>query len=239
MNQFELDFNKIWEMIESGTNFAYARYADGEILLMNGQSIGRGTQAYNVDKWGAPNCLTNVGQKLAIALKHTEPNYYYAISGKNDNISDYQYLKSQILQPDNNITFANLWINHNYQNMLIKYRQHAKPTYVICNEVAKKENFPFPVIDIIPFPNDCINYWELFGDRYITELIDKYGNVTNQTFFISCGPISEIIIHELFNNNPNNQYIDMGSSMDEFVHLKKTRPFMEQNSPYSKHISSF
>ena len=237
--QFELDFYKFWNLINSDVNFAYSRYADGEVLLINGHEVTEGTQAYNIDKWKAPNKLTKVGIELLKTLKHTESNYFYAISGKNDNINDYNFLKSIITQPDTNITFANLWINSNYKKMFENYLNYSKPSYVICNEIAEIINFKINVIDIIKFPNDCINYWEINGDVYIDSLIKKYGSLTNQTFFISCGLVSEIIIDRLYNNNQNNKYIDVGSSMDEFIHNKKTRPYMLDNSPYSKQISSF
>jgi hypothetical protein len=110
MEKFNSDFIYFWEMIENGTNFAFARYADGEVMLMNGQSVGIGTQASNIDKWTSPNSMTKVGADLLKTLSHTEPNYYYAISSKTDNISDYEFLINNIKQDKERITFVNLWI---------------------------------------------------------------------------------------------------------------------------------
>ena len=70
-------------------------------------------------------------------------------------------------------------------------------------------------------------------------LITEVGDKHNELFFISCGPVSEIIIDKLYRNNPNNTYIDVCSSIDEFVHQYKTRPYMDNNTIYSKMISSF
>jgi hypothetical protein len=43
----------------------------------------------------------------------------------------------------------------------------------------------------------------------------------------------------LYTNNPNNRYIDVGSAIDEIVHGKKTRPYMSENTIYSKEIVSW
>jgi hypothetical protein len=119
------------------------------------------------------------------------------------------------------------------------YRELKKDVYLICNQKARKESFPFPVAEIFPFPDDCIRYWESYGDNYMQQLGEYVSQITNKTFFISCGPVSEIIIDKLYKLNPNNQYIDVGSSIDEFVHGYPTRPYMDPNSKYAKEVSYF
>lgn len=235
--KFFNDFEFYTQLINSNENFAYSRYADGEVLLMLGNSVSVNTQAYQVDKWSSPDYLTNAGKSLLETLNHTEENYHYAISSKSDNIDDYNFLIQKI--NNKNITFANLWINANYQKMFNFYNSLKKDVILICNYRAKKENFPFNVNNIIPFPDDCVTYWENNSDNFINELFKNVDGVNNQTFFISAGPISEIIIHKLYENNPDNQYIDVGSSIDEFIHGHKTRPYMYIDTQYSKEISYF
>lgn len=239
MDKFNQDFEYFWKMIDEGVNFSFARYADGEVMLMSGISVGPITQASKVDNWTAPNGMTKVGEQLKNTLKHTEENYFYAISAKTDNINDFNFLKSNISQNNEKITFVNLWINGNYNKTLEKYKSLTRNVNLICNYKAKKENFPFTVSSIIPFPNNCIEFWENSGESFIEMLINNIGHLKNELFFISCGPISEIIIHELYINNPNNTYIDVGSSIDEFVHGYKTRPYMDNNTIYSKMVSKF
>lgn len=238
MRDFNSDFEYFYNLLNSDVNFAYARYADGEVALMKGNPVGVGSQAFHVDKWESPQGLTDVGKELLITLEHKESNYYYAISSYSDCESDYHFLASRI-KNQSNITFANLWINANYQKMKAFYHNFAKETYLICNQKAKKEAFPFSVAEIFPFPDNCIHYWNEYGEDYMTQLLNYVEQINSKTFFISCGPISEIIIHRLYTANPNNQYVDVGSSIDEFVHGYKTRPYMDVNSPYSKLISTF
>ena len=237
MSKFDNDFKYYTDLIKSNTNFAYARYADGEVQLMRGNSIGYQSQAYMVDKWNAPAEMTPIGLELLESLGHTEENYHYAISGKSDSVSDYEFLTQRI--QNKNLTFANLWINSNYQKMKEFYQTLEKEVYLICNHRAQPENFPFKVIEVFPFPDDCISYFTEFGEDYLLQLLDYTSRVQNKTFFVSAGPVSEILIHRMYIANPNNQYVDVGSSIDEFVHGRITRPYMNPTSVYANDKSSF
>jgi len=237
MKDFRQDFEFYTNLILSKENFAYARYADGEVALMQGRPIGHGSQAFTIDKWSSSEGITKIGKELVESLKHTEKNYHYAISGVSDNIEDYKFLTSHI--KNENITFANLWINANYQKMKNFYFTLKKEIYLICNHEAKKENFPFLIKEIFPFPDDCVNYFLTHGEDYINELLEYTNQLEGETIFVSAGPISEILIHRMYCNNPHNQYIDVGSSIDEFVHKKITRLYMDTRTSYSKEISHF
>jgi hypothetical protein len=185
----------------------------------------------------APDQLTKVGKGLLESITHTEDNYYYAISAHSDNIGDYEFLKSHL--KTDKLTFANLWINANYQKMKEFYSTLDKSVYVICNHEARAERFPFKVNEIFPFPDNCILYWEEHGEDYITQLLDYTSQLSGETIFVSAGPVSEILIDKMYKANPNNQYIDVGSSLGEYIHGYKTRPYMDESSQYSKEISFF
>ena len=148
-------------------------------------------------------------------------------------------MRENIKHNDSNITFVNLWINANYQKTKNKMKSLKRDVILICNENAKIENFPFKVKELIPFPNNCISFWEENSSVYMDTLLKKFKDIKNELFFISCGPVSEIIINKLYTNNPYNSYVDVGSSIDEYVHSKITRPYMLPTSIYSKSISNF
>lgn len=237
MNKFQNDFEYYTNLIKSNSNFAYARYADGEVQLMMGNPIGHQSQAFMVDRWTSPAEMTPIGLELLESLGHTEENYHYAISGKNDSITDYEFLTQRI--SNKNLTFANLWINSNYQKMKQFYQSIEKDVYLICNHKAQPQNFPFKIAEIFPFPDDCISYFTELGEDYISQLLDYTSQIKNKTFFVSAGPVSEILIHRMYIANSYNQYVDVGSSIDEFVHGRITRPYMNPTSHYAKESSSF
>jgi hypothetical protein len=49
-------------------------------------------------------------------------------------------------------------------------------------------------------------------------------------FLVSAGPLSEVFIHQLYLSNPNNIYIDVGSSIDVFTKNKYTREYQFKRS---------
>ena len=53
---------------------------------------------------------------------------------------------------------------------------------------------------------------------------------TNMLFLLSAGPLSEVFIYKLYKSNPNNIYLDVGSSIDTYVKNKQTRPYMKDNN---------
>jgi hypothetical protein len=233
---FKDDFNDAWTRIESGIPFAHARYADGEIALSMGKGVGRGSQATEVDGWQAPNELTQLGKEILESLYHTEPNYYYAISCDTSSTSDKNYLLSHIKQDKKYITFANLWINGNYNMFLEKIKSHRRPTIIIGNQHGENAKFPFEIENYLSFGNNCVETWEKYSDEIKDMLSDGFGAISDRTVFISVGPMSEAIIHHLWKINPTNQYVDIGSALDEYVHGRKTRPYMISGSFYNTQI---
>jgi hypothetical protein len=237
-NKFTEDFDFFWGMIENSNNFSFLRFADGEVLLMEGKGIGEGTQALNVDKWSSPNNITKVGGELHDTLNLNGDDVYYAISSKSDNINDYNYLYGKIKNKDN-ITFANLWINSNYKEHKKRLMELKRPVTLICNENALNKSYPFNVEKVVPFPNDCINFWESVSEDFLGQLLKYVNEKVDHLFLVCCGPVSEIIIYNMRKINKNNTYIDMGSSLDEFIHGKITRPYMVEGNKYSTEKSHF
>lgn len=233
---FREDFHNAWARIESGTPFVHARYADGEIALSMGKGIGRGSQATEVDNWQAPNQMTKLGMEILESFTHTEPNYYYAISCDTSSTADKNYLLGKIKQSKEYITFANLWINGNYNLFLEKIKTHKRPTIVIGNVSGENSKFPFEIENYLSFGNNCVETWEQHSEEIKDMLREGFGKISGKTVFISVGPMSEVIIHNLWNINPTNQYIDIGSALDEYVHGRKTRPYMISGSMYNTQI---
>jgi hypothetical protein len=232
------DFDKFWELINSNINFSFVRYADGEIMLINGTPVGTNTQAFEKDKWYSNGGVSKLGSDLDKCLSLDYSNFYFAISSVTDNISDYLFLINKIKNKDN-VTFANLWINANYNKTISNIKNLKRDVVLICNEACKLENIPFEVVDFLPFPNDCVNFWENNSDDFTNKLVNLSNKHNNTLFIVCCGPTSAVLIQKMFTTNQNNTYIDFGSSLDIFIHNKETRPYMDSKSVYNKMISKF
>ena len=234
MKDFDADFIKFTKMIVSDNNFSYARYADGEVMLMKGIPVGINTQAFLQDKWSSTDHISLLGLDLLKTLLHTESNYYYAITSPNQSLSDYTFLSSNIKQHTDNITFSDLWINANYPKFKKFIMNLDIPVNLIANQnCVSQKNIPLIIKDIFPIKNDCVNYYQNNKEQLLIDVSDFVKNKINELFFISAGPLSEIIIHQAYSTNPNNKYIDVGSAIDEFVHGRATRPYMIPNSFYA------
>jgi hypothetical protein len=164
------DFDFFWDKINKNENFSFVRYADGEIMLIKGEPINQNTQAYQVDKWSSIKNKTLIGDDLLNTLKVNENNFYFAISSKTDNLNDYYFLYNNIENKEL-ITFANLWINANYKKNISNLKNLKRKVVLICNEKCKLDRIPFEVLEFIPFPNDCVNFWENNKETKINLLI--------------------------------------------------------------------
>ena len=63
--------------------------------------------------------------------------------------------------------------------------------------------------------------------------------VVDTLFFISAGPLSELSISLMYQANPNNSYIDVGSSLDYWTHQRYTRLYQNPTSEFSTRRCSF
>lgn len=234
MKSFDDEFEKYSKMMVGDTNFCFTRYADGEVLLMKGMPVGAGTQAYHQDRWSSPPKITLLGADLLNTLNHTEKNYFYAITSPNQSAWDYEFLRSRIYQPDENLTFSDLWINSNYLKFKLFIKNLQIKFNLVCNKnILQAKNVELNIKSIFPVEDDCVNFYEKNKDEFIKSVKSYCSNSYNELFLVSAGPLSEIIIHEMFQHNPNNKYIDVGSSLDEFIHSRITRPYMITGSKYN------
>jgi glycosyltransferase involved in cell wall biosynthesis len=82
--------------------------------------------------------------------------------------------------------------------------------------------------------DDCISFWENEAEAMLAKIKAEYGDKKNLLYVVSAGPMSGPIIADLFRNNPNNCYVDFGSSIDLYYRGKITRPYMRRGNVYAK-----
>jgi hypothetical protein len=199
---------------------------------MEGKPITENTQAYKVDKWKSDG-FTKLGVDLVNSIKNKD--WYYGIPCECCNSSCKNFLLNLIDVPYEQFTYANLWVNSNYSLFMDWIKKIDSEVVIIANKNAKNnlDDFPFKVSEFFPIEDDCVNYYEKNSDE-LKKNLKKIAEKHKKTlFFISAGPLSEVIIDYLYKNNSQNKYIDVGSSLDEFIHKKKTRPYMMTGDLYN------
>lgn len=222
------EYEKFWQKIKRGENFALSRYGDGERLLMLGQPV-KAQEGWNSSGGG----ITLLGKALRDSLNIDAPNFYYGISCPCcDSAAYYWYLCNV---KSSNVTFANIWLNANFKMFQKDFAKLKRDAVLITNWRGKGKSFGrLKIKKHYLVSDDCVNFWEAEGDNLIRQIIAETGHEKNLLYVVSAGPMSNVIIAALFKNNPNNCYVDFGSATDLITHEKITRPYMIEGNPYAE-----
>jgi hypothetical protein len=220
------EFDRIWEKIKARENITFLRFADGERAIMTGTPVHA-----QEGGWSSPSYVSKLGKDLLSSLTIDDNNVYYAISCPCCDQPSFYWYYTRI--NNKNITFANLWINANYNKFLNSFESLNREVVVIANFRAKDKAIGnLKILKFYSIGDDCISFWENEAEALINSIKNDFGNRDNLLYVVSAGPMSEPIIHALFNNNPNNSYIDFGSSIDKYYRGAITRPYMIEGTPY-------
>jgi hypothetical protein len=161
------------DLIRQKTPFALARYADGEMMFLEGRP-GAG-----IDGWFSPGKTTEFGLDLLMSLQHKEDFYFYGISCDQAPQDKEKYLN--IIQPRDlrNLTFSNLFVNVNYLRFRKFIAALDEPVVLIVSKKCKGSSFTFLKIkDIIFVGDDPVEFWENRRSDFLSELnrVSKYRN---------------------------------------------------------------
>lgn len=221
------DFKFFCDKIRSGENFTLMRSADGEFALMTGRSV------IAQEGWTCPTHVTKLGHAIYESLQNTDPKIWYGISCPCCDMEAYYYYRSHV--PSKNLTFSNIFVNKNYPAFKEFFPTIKRKTILIANYRAKgKKIGNLDIIRHYEIPDGCVEFWENGAKELIEKIKKEYGKEKNLLYAVSAGPLSEPIIAALFQNNPDNCYIDFGSSLDGFYREVKTRPYMIPGTMYAE-----
>ena len=220
------EYERIWNKLLNKENFTFIRCADGEYGLMTGKQI------HAQEGWHAPLGITELGKKLQSTLLYIDPRITYGISCPCCDFEAYSWYLDHI--PNNNISFSNIFINANFERFKHDFSNLERDAVLITNYAGKGKKFgKLNIIKHYFVDDNCVSFWENKAENLIRNIIDEIGDRKNLLYVISAGPLAQIFIMELFKNNPDNCYIDFGSSLDFAIHNKITRPFMLKGSSFS------
>ncbi len=221
------EFERIWQKIENKENFSLLRYGDGERAIMTGRRVTA------QEGWAAPDYVTELGDALLNTLDIEAENFIYAISCPCCDRSSYYWYSTRI--KSKNRTFANIFVNKNYKKFIEKFESLNTDAVVIGN--YRGENSKIGNLNILKYysvPDDCFEFWKNGASELLDRIKKDFGNRNNLLYVVSAGPMAEPIIYELYKNNPNNCYIDFGSSIDKYIHKTQTRPYENPKNKYAK-----
>jgi hypothetical protein len=234
MKTFKGDFNKLKTKLINGEHFAFTRFSDGEVFVLQNKRLElnndhyiiggtRGGGQYNAEeqKKFIPEEHEFFRQKLEDSLKFKKVNYYRGISCKcciGEEVFKWQLNLAG--GDDETLTWANLWNNGNYESFIKEIYPilSKKETVIIVNQSANIKNLGFNIKKDFRVGTNCfINNYD------IIEEIKNYiivNNIENHVFLVSAASLSNLIIHQLYEFNDRNTYIDIGSTMNPIMDME-------------------
>ena len=162
MKKFEEHFFLLYNKFKNNENFAFSRFSDGELRIMQNKELVLG-DGYNKighvvsaghyhpedRKHVNPLIHPHVVNKLMESYKYKKHNYYVGLSCRccvGD--ADFKQMIDWRGSDDEFLTWSNLWVNGNYrlfrQYMIPEFSNH-KIVYIL-NEHANINGLPFPVV---------------------------------------------------------------------------------------------
>lgn len=212
--------------------FALIRFSDKEHFVLENLPIK------TIDEWSF-NKNSILIEHLNNVLKLNNSNVYFGIHHKCDNMIMFNYYKKK-LSGNSNLTFSTIFCNANYEKFLnFVMTSNLDIVLISCNKPFSNKIGSMSVIDYLEIDKNLTSKWDYECENYINKAINLSLNYTKKIFLLSGGPIAKILIQRMYEANPNNIYVDVGSSIDSFTKNMITRDFHKLNSNMNKHICSF
>ena len=196
----------LFKRLSSRKYFSFSKYADGEWLMMRNIPINNNEFNYTNDDEFYKN-------KLIESFKFKDDGYYVGVSCPCCQGMEHQNMINFSEQKNENLTFANIFVNSNYSfykdNFIEEYKNWN--VYLIANRDSKVDELPFKIEKFYPVDNTS---WR---ENY--SLIDeiKNENVEGKLFLFACGPFGNMLSHQLWESNKNNTYLDIGSTLNPWL----------------------
>ena len=225
-------FLQFLDKIRNNECFGLIRPSDGEYIVMKNRTLT------NIDNWTFT--LGDIlREQLIDAVKVSYPNLYigiqcnscpYCDKGLHDDmINNYMTCdKSQI-------TYATIFCNGNWREFINFLRNYQKGIYAITpgtletSEINVKGRY---VID-----KYLVNNWNQLWEQETTNILNFVKDKKGEVFCFSAGPLTKILIPKCMKLNPDNIYLDVGSTLDVFLKgYEYQRSYVDINCSYNKSL---
>ncbi len=236
---FSNDLALLNEKLITKDNFSLVRFGDGEMIVINGQSIDLSEKCNGEHKYNpASERDEEFRQILSDSLTFKNSQYYIGLPCRCC-VGDKQCdnLRSQSQQDERNLTWANIFVNSNYPIFLqstVKALQ-SRTTHIICHNKADLSHLTFTIQkDFRVGANAWVNDYHSSIEE-ISQFIEEH-NINNEVFIFCAGVLSNMLIYELTRRHSNNTYIDAGSVFDDIMNLGKTRKYLKGSKKQLKKV---
>ena len=235
LKTFSGEFNKFLDLLRRKENFAFSRFSDGELFVLQNKEViladdyyvtgdiqGAGKYTKEEHKHFDPKAHSFYREKLQEAFTFKKDNYFKGISGRVD-VGDEDFKWQLDLHgntDEEHLTFANVFINNNYPRFmgeLVPLLSNRKVIFVL-NEAADITQLPFDVEKTFRVGSNCmVNNFDMV--ETICDYIKK-NSIEDHIILCSAASLSNYIIHKAYETSDKNTYLDIGSSLNPFMNLE-------------------
>ena len=211
MKSFQEDFFMLFNLLEKNVKFSFSKYADGEYAILINQKIT------NCDNWTFDPDIDNIYRdELLSSFKFNELGYYVGISCPCCVPQEHvQWMRDNVGADKDHLTWANLFVNGNYNNFLkyfiSEFMNHNVILIAAESGMINVNNLPFKVEEYIPIGKTA--WKENFN--LVEELPKK--EYQNKLFLFCAGPLGNMLAAKMWKYNKNNIYIDIGSTLNPWL----------------------
>lgn len=206
---FRKDLSIILSLLKSGKKFAFSKYADGEFAILTNRKIT------NCDRWTFdPLIHKSQYRELLSSFRFSDPGYLVGVLCPCCvNQNDVDWMRSNVGVDKENLTWANIFVNGNYQyfvdNFFPEFKNHD--IILIANENANIEKLPFIIEEHIKVSNSA------FIDNFdLIESLPKR-DYRDKLFLFCAGPLGNMLVAKMWKYNKNNTYLDIGSTLNKWI----------------------
>jgi len=225
---FDQDIKVFEEKLRNKEPFSFSKFADGEWAVMMDKDLNNREFWFKEGKE-----FSDARDRLIESFQYKNPHYHVGISCPCCQ-GELTHLEMKVFsgQPDERLTWANLWVNSNYQY----YLDNIVPLFndynvaLVAHENSVVSRLPFEPKIFCTVTN---NAWIASHHKLerMIKIIDE-DQMEGWLFLFCCGPFGNILCHRFTEHNDKNTYLDIGSTLNPFL---KTEGF--KRGYFSKHKS--
>ena len=260
MKNFNGAFDSVLNKIKNKENFAFTRFSDGELFILQNKTVvladdhyitgkikGRNRYTKEEHKEFYPEQHQQYRDKLIETFKHNQDNYFKGICTSTDGHvgkENFDWMINFHGGDHDNLTFANLLINANYSRFIeemIPLFMDREILYVV-NEMADTSKLPFKISKKFEVGSNCmINNYDTA--KKVRDYIRESG-IKDAIVLCSAASLSNFVIYDCFRDNQNNTFLDIGSCLNPLLGLEGwiyTRGYLpgywlNSNSPFQQQV---
>ena len=236
MKDYRKAFDIILDKVRDKSNFAFTRFSDGELFIMQnkhlllaedhyitGNIVGANRYTEEEQKEFKPDEHQFYREKLIEAYQHTQEYYYKGICTSTDGHvgkENFDWMVEYHGGDHENLTYSNLLINANYQRFI----EEMVPLFVgrdiiyVVNKLANVSKLPFEVKKTFEIGTNC-----MINDYNVVEDIKTYiadNNIKDHIILCSAASLSNYVIYECFRESSENTFLDIGSCLNPLLDLE-------------------